>query len=45
MIYTGKRSPVLLDLKVAADKDGKLVAMEFDLIMDHGAYSEFAASC
>ncbi len=41
MIYTGKRAPCYSNMKVAADKDGKLVAMDFDLIMDHGAYSEF----
>ena len=42
MVYTGKRAPCYSDMKVAAGKDGKLVAMDFDLIMDHGAYSEFA---
>ena len=42
MIYTGKRAPCYSDMTVAADEDGKLVAMDFDLIMDHGAYSEFA---
>jgi aldehyde oxidoreductase len=42
MVYTGKRAPCYSHMKVAADKDGKLVAMDFDLIMDHGAYSEFA---
>ena len=39
--YTGKRSPAYVDLKLAADDDGKLQAMEWDFIMDHGAYSEF----
>lgn len=39
--YTGKRSPVYCDLKLAADADGKLQAMEWDFLMDHGAYSEF----
>ena len=42
MVYTGKRAPCFSHMKVGADKDGKLVAMDFDLIMDHGAYSEFA---
>ena len=43
MIYTGKRAPCFSTVKMAADdEDGKLVAMDFDLIMDHGAYSEFA---
>jgi aldehyde oxidoreductase len=39
--YTGKRSPWFVDLKLAADKDGKLLAMESDWIVDHGPYSEF----
>ena len=39
--YTGKRSPVFCDLKMAADERGKLLAMEWDFLMDHGAYSEF----
>jgi aldehyde oxidoreductase len=33
--YTGKRSPVM-KLKLAADKDGKLLAMESDWWVDHG---------
>jgi aldehyde oxidoreductase len=39
--YTGKRSPVFMDLKVAADKDGKITALEGKNILDHGPYSEF----
>lgn len=39
--YTGKRSPVFSYLKVGADKDGKIVALEGKNIMDHGPYSEF----
>ncbi len=39
--YTGKRSPFFVDLKYGADKDGKIVAMESDWIVDHGPYSEF----
>lgn len=39
--YTGKRSPFFTTVKFGADKDGKLVAMETDWIVDHGAYSEF----
>jgi aldehyde oxidoreductase len=39
--YTGKRSPVDMKIKMAADKDGKLVAMETDWWLDHGPYSEF----
>ncbi|NJN95439.1 MAG: molybdopterin-dependent oxidoreductase, partial [Anaerolineales bacterium] len=42
MTYTGKRSPFFVDMKLAADEKGKLVAMETDWIVDHGPYSEFA---
>jgi len=41
MTYTGKRSPFFVDLKMAADKDGKILAMESDWTVDHGPYSEF----
>lgn len=39
--YTGKRSPFFIDLKMGADKDGRLVAMESDWTVDHGPYCEF----
>ncbi len=39
--YTGKRSPVGMKLKLGADKDGKLLAMEGSWWVDHGPYSEF----
>ncbi|OIO00939.1 MAG: aldehyde oxidoreductase [Desulfovibrionaceae bacterium CG1_02_65_16] len=39
--YTGKRSPFWTTLKYAADKSGKLLAMESDWTCDHGPYSEF----
>ncbi len=39
--YTGKRAAAHVDLKMAADKDGKILAMEYDHMYDHGAYSEF----
>ncbi len=39
--YTGKRSPFFIKLKYGADKDGKIMAMEGDWIVDHGPYSEF----
>ena len=39
--YTGKRSPFFINLKMGADKDGKLVAMESDWTVDHGPYCEF----
>jgi aldehyde oxidoreductase len=41
MQYTGKRSPFFMDMKMAADKNGKLLAMETDYLVDHGPYSEF----
>jgi aldehyde oxidoreductase len=39
--YTGKRSPFFINLRLAADKDGKLKGMESDWSVDHGPYSEF----
>jgi aldehyde oxidoreductase len=39
--YTGKRSPFFINMKMAADEKGKLLAMETDWIVDHGPYSEF----
>jgi aldehyde oxidoreductase len=39
--YTGKRSPFWLKVKLGADKNGKIVAMESDWSVDHGPYSEF----
>ncbi len=39
--YTGKRSPGFVKIKMAADKTGKLLAMETDWSIDHGPYSEF----
>jgi aldehyde oxidoreductase len=39
--YTGKRSPGDVKIKLGADKDGKLVAMETNWWIDHGPYSEF----
>jgi aldehyde oxidoreductase len=39
--YTGKRSPFFINLRLAADKQGKLQAMESDWTVDHGPYSEF----
>jgi len=41
MQYTGKRSPFWLKIKMGADEDGKLLAMEADWTVDHGPYSEF----
>jgi len=39
--YTGKRSPVGMKLRLAADDKGKFLAMESNWWVDHGPYSEF----
>lgn len=39
--YTGKRSPFFINLRMAADKEGRLLGMESDWTVDHGPYSEF----
>lgn len=39
--YTGKRSPAFMHVRIAADEDGKLLALEGDNYIDHGPYSEF----
>lgn len=39
--YTGKRSPFFINLKMGADKNGKIKAMETDWTVDHGPYCEF----
>jgi aldehyde oxidoreductase len=41
--YTGKRSPFWTTVRYAADKRGKILAMETDWSVDHGPYSEFAS--
>ena len=41
MTYTGKRSPFFVNMRFAADKEGKLLGMETDWSVDHGPYSEF----
>lgn len=39
--YTGKRSPGFMNIRLAADSEGKLLALEGDNYIDHGPYSEF----
>lgn len=39
--YTGKRSPAFMNVKLAADAEGKIIALEGDNYIDHGPYSEF----
>ncbi|MDR2386775.1 MAG: molybdopterin-dependent oxidoreductase [Deltaproteobacteria bacterium] len=41
MQYTGKRSPFYGTIRLAADKSGKILAMETDYDVDHGPYCEF----
>jgi aldehyde oxidoreductase len=36
MAFSGKRAPVYTNARLACDKDGKIVAGEFDAGMDHG---------
>jgi len=38
--YTGKRSPWFMNIKLGADKNGMLTALESSHYCDHGAYSE-----
>jgi aldehyde oxidoreductase len=38
--FSGKRSPSFINGRLACDKDGKIVAGEFDAGLDHGAYPE-----
>lgn len=42
MHFSGKRAPSYTNIKMAADQNGKLQAMEFDIAYDKGAYSEVA---
>ncbi len=39
--YTGKRSPFFINLKMGANKNGKIIAMRSDWTVDHGPYCEF----
>ncbi len=39
--YTGKRSPGHMHVKIAADEEGKLLALWGNNYIDHGPYSEF----
>lgn len=40
IIYTGKRAPNTMHALIGADQDGKLQALKYDFLMDHGPYSE-----
>ena len=37
--FSGKRCPSYSNGRLACDKDGKIIAAEFDIGLDHGAYS------
>lgn len=39
--YTGKRSPGFMNIKLAADENGKLLGLWGNNYIDHGPYSEF----
>lgn len=43
--FSGKRCPCHSNGRVACDKDGKLIATEFEFGLDHGAYSWGGDSC
>ena len=38
MLITSKRHPFDIQLKMGADEDGKLTALEMDITVDNGAY-------
>lgn len=38
--FTGKRAPSYSNGRLACDKDGKIIATEYDFAFDHGAYTE-----
>ena len=37
--FSGKRCPAYSNGRLACDNEGKILAAEFDIGMDHGAYS------
>lgn len=40
---TGKRSASFTNGRIACDKDGKIIAAEYDLALDHGAYGSMGS--
>lgn len=40
MAYSGKRCPSYANGRLACDKEGKIIAAEWDCGLDHGAYNE-----
>ncbi|MBI9106746.1 MAG: molybdopterin-dependent oxidoreductase [Spirochaetales bacterium] len=39
--YTGKRAPSNIDITMSADEEGRITALDYQHIFDHGAYSEW----
>lgn len=44
MAFSGKRAPSFSNSRLACDKDGKILAAEWDFGIDHGAYDELGDS-
>ncbi len=40
MAFSGKRAPSYSNSRLACDNDGKIIAVEWDFGLDHGAYNE-----
>jgi aldehyde oxidoreductase len=38
--YSGKRAPSYTNARLACDKDGKIIALEYDMALENGAYPE-----
>jgi len=42
--FTGKRTPSYSNIRLAADNDGKIKGLEFEILYEVGAYSQFTDS-
>lgn len=40
--FTGKRAPSYTNARLACDADGRILALEYDMVLEHGAYPETA---
>jgi aldehyde oxidoreductase len=38
--FSGKRAPSYTNGRLACDKDGKIIALEYEMVLDNGAYPE-----
>lgn len=45
MAYSGKRCPSYSNSRLACDEDGKLIAADWDIGLDHGPYNEMGDDC